>query len=79
MFSSCKQQILDGGNNLLVEHKSNFYLSDLQSTFSSQTSSRLNGFFTSTGLKAMLEEKDYDAIDAVFTFAAAFIDRGTGY
>lgn len=34
----------------------------------------LSGFFTSTGIKEMLERKDDCAVDAFFPFLAAFLD-----
>lgn len=47
-----KQQILNGCNNLLVGYKKDFYVSDLQTYFSSlQTSSERNAFFTSREVK----------------------------
>lgn len=64
----------------MVGYKSDFDVTDLQIKFSSsQTLSQLKGIVTSTGVKRMLEKKDSGAIDAVFPFVAAFIDRATGY
>lgn len=42
-------------------------------------SNNLNGLHISTGLKGMLEGKDYSNIDMVFPFIAAFLDRVLGY
>lgn len=77
--SSCKSQLLNGCNNLLSAYQKEFPIPGLQVSFSTaQKSSQLNGFFTSTGVKGMLEGKDYAAVDTVFPFIAAFLDRAIG-
>lgn len=40
-----------------------------------KNSQKLNGFFTSTGVKDMQEENDFSTIDTRFPSLAAFIDR----
>lgn len=44
----------------------------------SGTGSRLDGIFTETGLRGMLEGKEYDLLDEVFPFIAAYMDRVCG-
>jgi len=79
-FKSCKNQLLSGCNNLLIGYQNDFRVTRLRVDFSSsQTSGQLNGFFTSTGVKGMLEGKDYHAIDTVFPFVAGFLDKATGF
>lgn len=43
-----------------------------------QNTDLLVAFFTPTGIKMMLEENDYCAVDADIQFPAAFIDRFMG-
>ena len=41
-------------------------------------SSQLNGIYTSTGLRGMLEGKDYKNLDTVFPFVFAYVDTWLG-
>lgn len=77
-FSSWIQQILKGWNSFLVGYRIDIYLFDHQIKLSFwQTSSKLNGVFTSTGVNWMLKGRDFHVIDAGLWFVTAFIRRAT--
>lgn len=79
-INSYKFHLLNACNSLLFGYKMDFMVSDLQVDFSSALKTgQLNGFFTSAGVKGMLEGKDYSSIDMVFPFIAALIDRANEY
>lgn len=44
----------------------------------SQHSDHLIGFFTPTCMKALLEGKDFGALDMLFPFTSAVVDRVSG-
>lgn len=60
---------------LLDRYKNDFMMSELQIDFPLvQNSGWLDRFFTSAGVKCMLEEKNYSAADILFSLIAAVID-----
>lgn len=76
---SKKTAILSGCNTLLRAIERDSGVSGLHVDFSGKdASSCLNGIFLQTGLRGMLEGKDYRRLDTVFPFVAAFIDTVTG-
>ena len=78
-YSSMKTAILRGCNSLLAAIQNQYPLSGVNVDFSKkEASTSLNGLFTADGLKGMLEAKEYRAIDYVFPFVAAFVDRALG-
>lgn len=77
---SCKNKILHGCNNLIAGNLQNFSISDLYIVFwSTQVLEQLNDYYTATGVKKMLEEKDYHALEMVISILAAFINRSLEY
>ena len=77
-ISSKKSAIMRGCNNYLRAIQSDSGISSLRVDFSSKNASvTLNGLFLETGIRGMLEGKDYRNVDFVFPFIAAFIDRIT--
>jgi len=78
-FKSCRTSILKGVNDMLKEIQTNSYVSNLYVDFSSkQSSSTLNGLFSSDGLIGMLEATNMRTVDYVFPFVSMFIDRVCG-
>jgi len=78
-FASKKVPILSGCNTYLRCIERDNGVPDLHVDFSSKdTSDRLNGIFLQTGLRGMLEGKDYRKLDTVFPFIASFIDTVSG-
>ena len=78
IIRGAKTALLRGCNSILRAFEADFRVSNLHVDFSSsQKSAQLNGFFTNTGVKGMLEGKDYHQLDMVFPFVAAFIDRAS--
>lgn len=54
-------------------------MSGLHIDFSiTQRTGLLKGFFTSTGIKEILEGNEYCTVDVVFSFLAGFLDRSLG-
>ena len=79
VIRSKKTSILSGCNTLLRAIERDSGVSGLHVDFSGKdASSRLNGIFLQTGLRGMLEGKDYRRLDTVFPFVAAFIDTVAG-
>ena len=77
-IGSKKSAILRGCNSYLRAIETDSGISYLRVDFSSKNASvTLNGFFLETGVRGMLEGKDYRNVDFVFPFVAAFIDRIT--
>ena len=71
--------ILTACNDLLALYQKESYVKDMQFNYTStEKGNRVNGIFTNDGLRGMLEAKNYKAIDMVFPFVAAFIDRCSG-
>lgn len=65
---------------MLRAYKNAFPVTNLQIDFSTQhVTSTLNVVFLTTGLKGMLEGKLFSALDMLFPFISAFLDRATGY
>lgn len=78
-FASKKVPILSGCNTYLRCMERDNGVPDLHVDFSSKDASdRLNGIFLQTGLRGMLEGKDYRKLDTVFPFVASFIDTISG-
>lgn len=78
-FSSKRTAILRACNSLLRAIEKDCTTTSMHIDFSTkETSSALNGFFLESGIRGMLEGKDYRNLDYVFPFVAAFIDRVTG-
>lgn len=78
-MSFSKSHLLNGCNDLLSGYQKQFTEQGLQVGFSSaQKASQLNGFFTSTGVKWILEGNDYAVIYTVFPFIAALLDHVIG-
>ena len=76
---SHKTAILRACNSLLRAVQMDSSTTSMKVDFSTkETSSRLNGIFLETGVRGMLEGKDYRTLDYVFPFVAAFVDRITG-
>lgn len=75
---SKKIPLLAACNTLLRLIERDSGIAQLHVDFSTKDmSSALNGIFLQTGLRGMLEGKDYRALDHVFPFVAAFIDNVT--
>lgn len=78
-ISSQKTAILRACNSLLRAIQIDSSTTSMKIDFSTkETSSTLNGIFLETGVRGMLEGKDYKTLDYVFPFVAAFVDRITG-
>ena len=78
-FSSKRTPILRACNSLLRAIEEDSTTTSIHVDFSTkETSSALNGLFLESGIRGMLEGKDYRNLDYVFPFVAAFIDRVTG-
>ena len=78
-FSSIKNKVLRSCNALLAAIEAQFPIPGVHVDYSKKESSvQLNGFFTHDGIKGMLEAKNYQNMDMIFPFIAAFIDRATG-
>lgn len=61
---------------MLSAIKSNQDLPGVRTDFSKdEVSNGWHGIFSGTGLCVLLEEKDYRALEKVFIFIAAFVDR----
>ena len=74
-----KIPLLSACNTLLRCIEADSGLPDLHVDFSSKdASSRLNGIFLTTGVRGMLEGKDFRKLDTVFPFVASFVDTVTG-
>lgn len=70
----------NGCDSLLRAHSDDFSVSGLQIDFSvKQMTSTFNGFFTTMDAKEMLEEKEFVALDMVFSFISSFLDRASEY
>lgn len=75
-FRALRHVILRGANDILAGMQRDCNVRGFQVDFSSgEKGSGLNGMFRNDGLRGMLEAKDYRAVDMVFPFIAAFIDR----
>ena len=74
-MSSLRSSILRGCNTILRFFQSHSFMPGTRIDFSKKDcSSQLNGIYTSTGLRGMLEGKDYKALDTVFPFVFAYVD-----
>lgn len=77
--SSMKNSVLRAVNSMLTEIQTKYPMPGRNVDFAKkEASSGLNGLFTNDGLKGMLEGKDYQAVDYIFPFVAAFTDRCLG-
>lgn len=73
--SFCKTLLFHECNSLLTAYQHDFDLPGLWGDFyTAQKSFHLTGLVTATGVRGMLEGKDYRAIDTFFHFIVAFID-----
>ena len=71
-----KEKILRGVNDILHIIDKQYYAPNMKVDFSKpEKSNRLNGFYLEDGIRGMLEAKDFQRLEMVFPFAAAFIDR----
>ena len=78
-INSKRAAILRACNSLLKVLEEDCDISNLHVDFSvKEASTTLNGLFLETGVKGMLEGKDYKQLDYVFPFVMAFVDRITG-
>ena len=78
-FSSQRTAILRACNSILRAIQEDCGSSGIHIDFSTkETSSNLNGIFLETGVRGMLEGKDYRNLDYFFPFVAAFVDRISG-
>ena len=79
-FKNIRTSILRGCNTLLRYFENSHLMPGTRIDFSKkEASSQLNGFYTSTGLRGMLEGKDFKALDFVFPFIFAYVDTWLGY
>ena len=71
---------MNASNAILAEIEKNYSATGLHVDFSKkEKTAQLNGFFLRDGVRGMLEGKNYRAIDLVFPFIAAFVDRALGF
>jgi hypothetical protein len=78
-FSTKRTAVLRACNSLLRAIQNDSATTAIHIDFSTkEASSALNGFFLESGIRGMLEGKDYRNLDYVFPFVAAFIDRVSG-
>jgi len=78
-FRSKRLSTLRACNSVLRQMERDSQISGLHVDFSTKESStQLNGIFLSTGLRGMLEGKDYRNLDYVFPFVSAYVDRFRG-
>lgn len=79
-LSSVRMALLRACNAILAHVEEKYALPGLHVDFAKTgKTTQLNGLFTADGLRGMLEGKDYYAVDMVFPFVAAFIDRSLGF
>lgn len=79
-LSSLKTLLLRACNSYLSFINDTHSLPDLNVDFSRKDSSlQLNGLFLHSGVRGMLEGKDYRNVDKVFPFVMAFVDRVLGH
>lgn len=78
-FCSKRVPVLRACNSLLRAMQDDCTTRSIHIDFSTkEASSALNGIFLQTGIRGMLEGKDYRNLDYVFPFVAAFVDRISG-
>lgn len=78
-FASIRARILGGANEILRQLEKEFPARGFRTSFGSESKGgRYNGFFKNNGVVGMLEAKDYQALDMVFPFIGAYIDRCCG-
>lgn len=78
-FVSARAAILSAANEILRQLEKEFPARGLRVAFgSAEKGRRYNGFFKSDGIVGMLEAKDFQALDMVFPFIGAYIDRCCG-
>ena len=78
-YYSLRTPILRGLNTLLRFFQANSTLPGIRVDFSkNECTSQLNGIYTSTGLRGMLEGKDYKNLDSLFPFLYGYVDRWLG-
>ncbi len=77
-ISTKKTALLRGCNTYLRALQSDSGIASLHIDFSSKNASAtLNGIYLDSGLRGMLEGKDYRNVDYVFPFICSFIDKIT--
>ena len=75
-LGSKRTSILRACNAILRQIEIDSHISQLHVDFSKKESStQLNGIFLATGIRGMLEGKDFKNLDYVFPFIAAYVDR----
>ena len=78
-FCTRRVPVLRACNSFLRVMKNDCSSASIHIDFSTkEESSRLNGIFLDSGMRGMLEGKDYRNLDYFFPFVAAFVDRITG-
>ena len=78
-YMSIRKQVLRGCNTVLRFFEQHYVMPGVRLDFSKkECSSQLNGIYTSTGLRGMLEGKDYRNLDYFFPFVYAYVDGWLG-
>ena len=78
-LASIRTAVLRGCNSVLRYFQTHSVMPGTRIDFSkSYCSSSLNGLYPSTGLRGMLEGKDFKALDTVFPFIFAYVDTWLG-
>lgn len=78
-ISSLKENLLRAGNSILSNIDEKYPMNGKRVDFSRQEyRTGINGLFLKTGVRGMLEGKDWKNIDMVFPFVAAFVDKMSG-
>lgn len=72
-----RKSVLHGCNTYIVIIKKNCRRWSLKLSFSMGKSSDLNVLSMNTGMRGLLEGKNFPILDIVFRFVALFIDRAT--
>ena len=78
-FSSIRAVVLSAANEIMSKMKQEQPIRGLNIDYSKgEVSCNYNGFFTKDGIVGMLEGKELQALDMVFPFIGAFLDRICG-
>ena len=79
LFSSVKTAVLRGCNSILSEFQRYYIMPGMKVDLSKhEGSAQLNGIFLPTGLRGMVEGKDYRVLDIVFPFVFGYADIWLG-
>ena len=74
-YCSLRHTVLKGCNSLLRSIQDLYTMPGIRYDFSKkECSTALNGIYTNTGLRGMLEGKDYKVLDTIFPIVFAYVD-----